>query len=377
MPSRRSKPARNVSSRKSSRAGGRRRAKEAADAGLVDFADFVVEGRRKGPRQIEVRVASSPAGAMRRPMCVEFPDSEARRLRESFSSWSTADGEGRMLIDVKQATEIGKRLARVLLPPPVFNLLAASLAEQRRAGMRVRLSLDASLIDLPWDYIYRPDRLDADGVSGFLLYDPTISLVRLAANPRIEVKPIRGAAPLRFVGALWNGGVDGWEVRTEFARLCQALRPVSEFVLPSFETATELELADGVPRETAIFHYGGHCAIDENGRGFLVREAPSSGEVSQARKIYVDELADTLTKTRTRVVVLSACNSGFWPIAQPLINAGIPVVIGVNGSVASTSTIEFCARFYESLALGLSLDEAVDRARLAVIAWNVDQDLFD
>ncbi len=55
----------------------------------------------------------------------------------------------------------------------------------------------------------------------------------------------------------------------------------------------------------------------------------------------------------------------------------MPVVIGVNGAVASVSTIEFCAKLYESLAVGLSLDEAVSRARLHVMAWGAEHDLFD
>lgn len=44
-------------------------------------------------------------------------------------------------------------------------------------------------------------------------------------------------------------------------------------------------------------------------------------------------------------------------------------MIGVNGGVASTSTIEFCTKLYESLAVGLTLDEAVGRARLHVMDW--------
>jgi CHAT domain-containing protein len=379
MPSRRRKPTRAAAAHRSERSGGRRNA--AGTNG--DFPDFVIQGRRRSAALIEVRVASSPAGAMPTPVRVAFPDAEGRRLRESFHSATTPEGAGRMFMDVKQATEIGKRLARILLRPPVFALLAESLATVRGKGLRVRLALDESLIDLPWEYVYRPDRLDAEGVSGFLLYDPTISLVRLAANPRVDVEPIRGAAQLRFVGAFWERGQDVWQVGTEFARLHQALRPVSQFISPSFETASELDVrGGGIPRDTAIFHYGGHCDIDADGRGFLVRERPSfehtrETQIGAARKIYADDLARALERTKVRVVVLSACNSGFWQVVRPLIAAGIPVVIGVNGSVQSTSTIEFCARFYESLALGLNLDEAVDRARRAVMAWGARHNLFD
>jgi len=78
-----------------------------------------------------------------------------------------------------------------------------------------------------------------------------------------------------------------------------------------------------------------------------------------------------------RLAVLSACNSGYWDAVKPLLNAGVPVVVGVNSGVASSSTIEFCAKLYESLAVGLSLDEAVGRARLHILEWGAQHDLFD
>ena len=75
--------------------------------------------------------------------------------------------------------------------------------------------------------------------------------------------------------------------------------------------------------------------------------------------------------------MLSACNSGFHAAAKPLLDAGVPAVVGVNGGVASISTIEFCAKLYGSLAVGLSLDDAVVRARLHVMEWGAAHDLFD
>ena len=74
---------------------------------------------------------------------------------------------------------------------------------------------------------------------------------------------------------------------------------------------------------------------------------------------------------------LSACNSGFWPTVEPLIEAGVPAIIGVNGAIDLESTIEFCGKMYESLCLGLTLDEAVSRARVHVMQWDQKAGLFD
>src|SRR5581483_7995628 len=106
-----------------------------------------------------------------------------------------------------------------------------------------------------------------------------------------------------------------------------------------------------------------------NGRPFIIRELDNSASLAAIPKIYLDELADKLRRSPVRLCVMSACNSGFWPAVEPLLNARIPALIGINGLVASASTIEFCVKLYESLAVGLSLDEAIGRARVHVMQW--------
>ena len=66
---------------------------------------------------------------------------------------------------------------------------------------------------------------------------------------------------------------------------------------------------------------------------------------------------------------MSACNSGFEPAVRPLLDAGVPIIVGVNGVVGSDSTIEFASKLYDSLAVGFSLDEAVlfPRAQTRVV----------
>jgi hypothetical protein len=351
-------------------------------SGASDYEDFVIHARRGDTRAIALRVYASPAGAMPAPVSVAFPASEAQRLHASFYSDPTTTGQaGRALITQDEATELGKRLSAVLLPPPVFRLLAESLARVVRTpgrGLRIRLSLDESLMDLPWEYVYRPDHLESSGVSGFLLLEPKISMVREAANPRIALEPITGRQRLSFVGTLWEGKVDGWQVGTEFELLRSALKPVSGYISAGFALAGDPDaFGRGLGRNSAIFHYAGHCDFERNGRPYLVREMPTTGDLAGARKVHLDELAPALGQSGVRLAVLSACNSGFWPVVKPLLAAELPAVVGVNGAVASQSTIEFCARLYESLAVGLTLDEAVGHARLHVLNWGHHHQLFD
>ena len=65
--------------------------------------------------------------------------------------------------------------------------------------------------------------------------------------------------------------------------------------------------------------------------------------------------------------MFNACNSGFWPFVRPLVQAGIPAVVGVQGLVSNLAALNFAEKLYQSLAVGLSLDEAMSYARLWVV----------
>lgn len=343
----------------------------------LTYVDFVVQLRRKSPKLVDVLVYASPVGAMSRPHSVAFSAAEAENMRQSFCADSATNATGRMEINSGEATVIGKRLASVLFPAPVHAMFAQCLGNPD-SGLRIRLALDASLVDLPWEYCYRPDRLEHVGISGFLLLDPQVSLVREAPNPRINLDPITGKQRMAVVGTLWEGKVDGWEVRDEFRLLRKALKPVSGYVAPAFADASSKDAFGAhLQRGAAIFHYTGHCDFDPEGRAFLVREYRSWQAPLDSHKLFLDELARALSKARPRLAVMSACNSGFWAAVKPLLAAEIPAVIGVNGIVASQSAIEFCSKLYESLAVGLTLDEAVARARLHVLTASHALGLFD
>ena len=52
---------------------------------------------------------------------------------------------------------------------------------------------------------------------------------------------------------------------------------------------------------------------------------------------------------------------------RPLIRAGVPAVVGVQGLVSNLAALNFAEKLYQSLAVGLSLDEALTYARLYVM----------
>ena len=341
------------------------------------YEDFIITIQRKTDKKVLVNVPSSPAGRLPNPIEINFTFKRENEIKAGFRPKGANYG-----FHFNQATAIklGKELSSVLLPAPVFNHFTESLSRVLRnpgRGLRIRLAVDTNLIDIPWEYAYRPDNKKNDGISGFLLLDPTISMVRELPNPRIRIEPVKGKQQLQFAGTLWDNNKDGWAVKTEFDKINESLKPVSKYIDTSFRISARndaFKMND--KNQSTIFHYAGHCDVDENGEGHLIREMPQTDK-GKLKTIRADDLAKDLSKAGIRLLVLSACNSGYWPIVKPFLDADIPAVIGMNGIIASESTIEFCRKLYESLAVGLSLDEAVCRARLNLLKWDADYNIFD
>ena len=206
---------------------------------VTAYEDVVIVARRSNAREIKVRIDASPAGRMTEAVTVAFPVQEGVELRTSFFSGSVRGGRAEITID--EAVAIGTRLADVLFPKTVFRLFAESLGKvvgRPNTGLRIRLDMDASLVDLPWEYVRRRDREDVGLMSGFLLLDPSISMVRQRGDPNIAIEAIKGRQSLSFVGTMWETGGDLWQVKKEFGLLCQALKPIADFIEPKFATAT-------------------------------------------------------------------------------------------------------------------------------------------
>src|SRR5262249_13510338 len=135
-----------------------------------------------------------------------------------------------------------------------------------------------------------------------------------------------------------------------------------------------------------VFHYAGHTDVSggrgtPTPRGDNARPSTHPGAAGPPTKLMdkleaVEQpapraarevLAARLTRAGTRLAVFNACNSGLWPFVRPLMRAGVPAVIGVQGLISNLAALNFAEMFYKALAVGLSLDEALTYARLYVI----------
>ncbi len=332
-------------------------------ATAMRFVDFAIRAWREGA-YLQVFAHSTPAGGMRQPVAVKLGsfDPEDFRIKDDAP--------------LARGAEVGRELARLLFPDAVWRLFGETLrliVPKHELGLRLRLCLDEDLIDLPWEFLYRPDVGASAAHSGFLLTDGRISLVRepptLVSTRAPSSRTQRGL----FVGTLFDDGSDTWAVKIEHDNLTTAMRPVKDLLALEFVRADD---SVGVERSLSagcdLFHYAGHTEI-ENGRGTLVQLARSRPPVyieatdQRAAWAWSDHLAAKLFHGGTRLAVFNACNSGFWPFVRPFVAAGIPALIGVQGLVSNLAALNFAAKLYESLAVGLSLDEALTYARLYIL----------
>jgi hypothetical protein len=330
----------------------------------MEFHDFQIRGWTINSTSASVLVHSSPAGAMQRPETVKLDWKILSAFREIFqlepekvNSDHLADG--------------GRMLAKILFPDPVITLLIQSLERiDREDGLRIRLCLDGSLTELPWEYIVLPDFAGLKTTGGILAIDQRISLIREPPQPGNQRTKLQKRQRLMFFGTrrCYANGEDMWKCAEERDKLFKALEPASSHLETLSVLSNETDCSTALKLLSApvdIFHYSGHTDV-ENGEGYLVANDLKEGD-TWFEKLYAKDLGNLLRRAGTTIAVFSACNSGNWAFVEPLLKAGIPVVVGAQGQVCVEAAIAFCTRVYSALAVGLSLDEAVTWARLYLL----------
>lgn len=338
-------------------------------AAAMRYADFAIRAWRDDPRHVQVLAHATPAGSMRRPLSVRLNRIE----RGDFELGSDES--------FQRAAEIGRELARILLPEPVLSMLLESIragAQRPDVGLRLRLCLDDELIDLPWECLYRSDLSGTATAAGFYLADGDVSVVREPASLPFGPRPSERAQRALFVGALFDDGADRWLTRTEHDQLLEATSAIRDRLDFEFEVAADTAAVEAaLARPHEIFHYAGHVD-DTQVPAALVQAAHYDNhlgiqpfrETAQqpAPWTRADRLAALLRAAGCRLAVFNACNSGCWRFMQPLMAQSLPAAIGVQGTVTNDAALAFAAALYRALAVGLSLDEAVSHGRLAVLA---------
>jgi hypothetical protein len=281
----------------------------------------------------------------------------------------------RKRIRLKDLIALGQALADLLTPPTVCHMFLRSLeAIGPERGLRLRMVLDDPWVaDLPWEYLYLKDGSGEPDRGGFLILDPRVSLVRHEAMP-IAPGSVTATRPLKMVvGLSAPSDAAPLDLAAEREFIATALRDV-EGIAIDFVPNLTVEKLEAACHGAHLFHFAGHGAFDgecgAEGSGVIVLE-DAEGE---SYPLPAENLALTLRGAGVRVAVLGACESGrrdginAWNgVAPALMRFGIPGAVAMQYEIYDDSAIAFARRFYQSLAAGLSLDEAVAAGRLAIL----------
>ena len=255
-------------------------------------------------------------------------------------------------------------------------MLARRLLTAAGKGVRLRLRLPRILAGLPWEYAY-VDRAGGDGMDGFLALDPRVAFVRDEVFGTLPVTPVSG--DLRVVVALASApDLERLDLAAELKIISTAMNGVPGATLTAVENATLAKLQAAVPG-AHIFHFAGHGDFARE-MGDLPGTYTGTGVLAfQDQRVDAEQLGINLRGQQIRLAVLAGCETGrreglsVWSgIAPALTKVDIPAVVANQYSIKDTSAIAFSERFYQALAGGLPLEDAVAAGRLAV--YNQDPD---
>jgi hypothetical protein len=266
----------------------------------------------------------------------------------------------------------GSLLHRALFPQPVWSWIEGRY-DRLGTGDRLRLQLAfpseglTHLAAVPWEYLHVPDRSGRDGF--FVATDRRCILTRYI--PQEVGRPRLASEPRARVLALVSqprdlGEVVAGPVLDQLSSLAGTL-PLD---LTVTEQPTRRSLLADIRRvRPHVVHFMGHGEFDpdnQEGRIALVGEEDRADWVTEAVLATQREQADELP----RVVLLHSCagagtdySASFAGFAPRLIRRGVQCVVAMQYAVTNGTALAFSNGFYDGVARGLPVDEAVQAGR--------------
>jgi pSer/pThr/pTyr-binding forkhead associated (FHA) protein len=278
--------------------------------------------------------------------------SEVKQLK----SW------GAQLFDQAISGEVGK-----------FYEKCRVQAEEQGKGVRWRLALDASIDDLPWEFLCSQDE--------FLALNPLSPIVRYVPR-RARLAPLKESEhPLRLLVVIASPSDEvPLDTDAEKERINAAFESLTAQGLVDLTFIegpdTWQQLYDELFRnQTHILHFIGHGAFDQDKKeGVLVMEDAER----KAKRIESNDLRVLVQgRSRLRLVVLNSClgtegddSQPFSSVAAGLIQSGIPAVIAMQSEISDDAAREIAETFYKSLALNMPVDMAMTEARRKIFLFD-------
>ncbi|HEX9941450.1 MAG TPA: CHAT domain-containing protein [Thermoanaerobaculia bacterium] len=344
----------------------------------MDYLDFELLIGPGEEGSYSVTVLGSPGGEGRARL--ELPPQLQDFLRAIEGNHDGADRsfapvgrEAPALSLSKAFQEIGQALfASLTREKNVYACYHTSLVQARDEGkgLRLRLRFEVpELASLPWEYLYDPD-LKRDYLS---LSKETPVIRHLDVGLPIESLTLK--PPIRILGMV--GARHGLDVTAEQRRMAEAIEHLTDkgtIQLSWVEGHTWRALSDALERGPwHVFHFIGHGGYDEQTREGLVL-LEKEGEEGVPQRFPAGDLGSLLADHPSlKLAVLNSCEGArasamnvFSSTGAILASRGIPAVVSMQYAITDRAAVEFSRTFYDSLADGEAVDEAVSDARKAI-----------
>lgn len=269
--------------------------------------------------------------------------------------------------------ERGNCLFQSLFQGDVRALFDRAHGEAKYAGegLRIRLLFDpredrmALLAGLPWELLY--DRRTEQFLSLDVrtpvvhLYDPHHRPPLYPQNPRLQIL-LAGAQVERYPRLDFD---------EEVRRIAEVFAGRDDVVVETLRNTRRGRLVNRLQEDAfEVLHLIMHGEYDDAGQACLVFEDGYGGADPVSGTDLVRQIC---AGTLPRLVVLNICLSATQSVTNPMISvaialvlAGCPVVLAMPSKVGDEAVMVFTGRFYERLARGECIEEAVVKSRLAV-----------
>lgn len=299
---------------------------------------------------------------------LDLPDggSEVRAQRVERSM----DGWGRRLYDAVFEHGDHRELLNQLVAAETPRLLSVAIGPT-----------ETDLLRLPWE-------LMADSAGPLTRQDITVRR-QLTTARRSKSGPTGDGIhlPLRILLVVSRPESAGFlDPRPTTRGMLDALDALGSDVVVDFcrppELATldeALSVAKRDGRSYHIVHFDGHGTfLPDIGLGALLFEKPSpdgTGIGAEVDYVRADRLGQLLARYDIPLAMLEACRTGqigdvsaFRSVAPRLIEAGVASVVSMSHAVHIEATRVLLERFYRELACGLTVGQALEAGRGAMLA---------
>jgi formylglycine-generating enzyme required for sulfatase activity len=340
-----------------------------------DYLDFELEIGEGQGRDYPVAILHSPAGEARETMRFPF-DELALDLRLSKLQIALLRSGGkhrRAPTEEEQAVQdLGKALFDALFQGELRSCYDVSLREaaQQERGLRLKLRIrPPELNALPWEFLYDPRQAE------YVCLSRQTPIVRYLESPR-PIRPITVSPPLRILGMVASPqDLPPLDVEREKQRVEQAVQEMQARGLVELQwlpgqTWRDLQRATwGGPWH--VFHFVGHGGFDLQADEGFVALADSTGHRHCLSATRLGRLLADISALR--LVLLNSCEGArggdrdvFSSTASILVRRGIPAVLAMQYEITDRAAVELARAFYEALAYGMAVDEAVVVARKSI-----------